>query len=60
MTFTMMCVGIVIIIGVLVLSALPSLIMEDEWLNSWILSAIACGVLLTIVLYQNGIIKCEV
>ena len=63
MTFTSMCVGAVIIIAILIITGLIGAF--SEWLDyndeftflAWIICAIGFGVCLTILLYQNGIIK---
>ncbi len=62
--FTQICVGIVLIILICIATFIIGNVIE--WLNeseglvnffSWLISSIGFGICLTIILYQNGIIR---
>lgn len=60
-TFEMCCVCVVIILLIAVITALSGFVMVDDYdsfyLAGWILSSIGFGICLTILLYQNGVLK---
>ena len=61
MSFTIFCVGLVIIVAILGISSLLSFLMSDctgdeMYMTGWLINGICFGVCLTILLYQNGIL----
>lgn len=61
MTFSMFCVGFVIIVAILGISSLVSFLMsgctDDEmYMKGWLINGICFGICFTILLYQNGIL----
>lgn len=61
MTFSIFCVGFVIIVAILGISSLVSFLMsgctDDEmYMKGWLINGICFGICLTILLYQNGIL----
>lgn len=61
MTFSMFCVGLVIIVAILGISSLLSFLMSDctgdeMCMYGWLINGICFGVCLTILLHQNGIL----
>ena len=66
MLFTQFCVGLVITVLIGIVAFLISLIFcamfhtdrdEQIYFGGWLVSSIGFGICLTILLYQNGIIK---
>ena len=64
MSFTSICVGFVIIIAIMIITGLMGAFWgwmtedSDDWgFGAWIVCALGFGICLTILLYQNGIIK---
>jgi len=66
MTFTQFCVGLVITVLVFVVAFLIGLIFcemfhydrdEQFYFGAWLVSSIGFGICLTMLLYQNGVIK---
>lgn len=64
MDFVYTCVGLVITVGIAIVTLLFGLFLE--WVNNddgfgiylaWLLTSIGFGICLTILLFQNGIIK---
>lgn len=61
MTFSMICVGLVIIVAILGCSSLLSFLMSDctddeMYMKGWLINGFCFGICLTILLYQNGIL----
>lgn len=61
MTFSMICVGLVIIVAILGISALLGFLISDcttaeMYVMGWLINGFCFGVCLTILLYQNGIL----
>lgn len=60
MSFSIFCVGIVIVFAVFVISYLMSRIAwgssVDDFAGLWAVSSIGFGICITILLYQNGVI----
>lgn len=61
MTFSSFCVGCIIIIIIAAVTFLLDRILSfdtnDSGFYSWLINSIGFGVCLTILLYQNGVIK---
>jgi len=60
--FTQICVGIVILILLFIVTSIIALLLagkDEECIGTiaWIISTLGFGICLTILLYQNGIIK---
>lgn len=61
MTFSMFCVGVVIIVVILCISLFVGILMtyctdDEPYSVSWFINGICFGICLTILLYQNGIL----
>lgn len=61
MTFSMFCVGLVIIVAILGISAFVAFLITDCTGNdmypiAWLINGFCFGICLTILLYQNGIL----
>ncbi len=60
MSFSIFCVGIVIVFAVFVISYVMSCIAwgasVDDFAGPWAVSSIGFGICITILLYQNGVI----
>lgn len=61
MTFSMICVGLVVIVAILGISALLCFLLsdctgDDMYMMGWLINGFCFGVCLTILLYQNGIL----
>ena len=61
MTFSMFCVGLVIIVAILGISAFAGFLItdctgDDLFPIAWFINGICFGICLTILLYQNGIL----
>lgn len=61
MTFSMFCVGLVIIVAILGISVFVGLLItyrtdDEPYSIAWLINGICFGICLTILLYQNGIL----
>lgn len=60
MTFSIFCVGLVIIVAILGITGVLSYVMSDDtdetFLVGWFINGVCLSVCLTILLYQNGML----
>lgn len=61
MTFESFCVGLIITLLILVITLFIGILLEDNnedaSMYGWMINGIGFGICLTIILYQNGVIK---